>query len=110
MNYIEVFNKIEKIGVDNGLFSNRFTRPFPKYSFDSDFNITITENEINYIHVYDEDGVVLSVFYDEWCTINTFLESPHYELYDGGDVIRFSEDKEGVEELLVECEKIIKNK
>lgn len=55
--------------------------------------------EVHYIHIYNDNGLKVSIYYDGEGSILSLMEQPYYELYDLSNVRKFLTGKE--EELLL---------
>ena len=90
---VELFNIIGEYAKTKDYYPSYFKARSIKHD---EHSINLTD--IHYIHIYNETGMKISIFYDKEGSILT-RTSDIYEMYFKGDVCRYHNDAEGVLEL-----------
>ena len=91
---IPLFNKIGDYAEKQGYYVVYFKSLMPKIEEDKiDLsNLTIDKFDykyIHYIHIYEDIGLKVSIYFDVDGSVCLFQEFPYYELYDMNDVERY---------------------
>ena len=91
---VAIFNEIGNYAENQGYDVVYFKSLFPKRNKDNlglsnptmdNFNYKY----IHYIHIYGDEGLKVSIYFDVDSLVCLFQEFPYYELYDMNDVERY---------------------
>lgn len=100
---VDLFNKIGFMAETLGYEPVYFKTLMPKCivdEVDNEFEFEIDYKYMHYIHLYKDEGMQISIYYDKYNIGAMFPEEPYYELYDKCDVERFLDTEEDRSELL----------
>ena len=91
---VAIFNEIGDYAENQGYDVVYFKSLFPKIKEDKiDLSNPTMDNfnykYIHYIHIYGDEGLKVSIYFDVDSLVCLFQEFPYYELYDMNDVERF---------------------
>ena len=91
---IPLFNKIGDYAEKQGYDVVYFKSLMPKIKEDKiDLSNPTMDNfgykYIHYIHIYGDEGLKVSIYFDVESLVCLFQEFPYYELYDMNDVERY---------------------
>ena len=91
---VAIFNEIGDYAENQGYDVVYFKSLFPKIKKDKiDLSNPTMDNfdykYIHYIHIYGNEGLKVSIYFDVDSLVRLSQEIPYYELYDMNDVERF---------------------
>ena len=91
---IAIFNEIGNYAEKQGYDVVYFKSLMPKIKKDKiDLSNPTMDNfnykYIHYIHIYGDEGLKVSIYFDVDSLVRLFQEFPYYELYDMNDVERY---------------------
>ena len=91
---VAIFNEIGDYAENQGYDVVYFKSLFPKIKKDKiDLSNPTMDNfdykYIHYIHIYGDEGLKVSIYFDVDSLVCLFQEFPYYELYDMNDVERY---------------------
>ena len=103
---VDLFNKIGFIAGTLGYNPVYFIVLHPKFivtenGFEFDYKY------MHYIHLYKNEDMQISIYYDKYNLGAMFPEKPYYELYDNCDVERFLDTDEDIINLLNRLKELI---
>ena len=75
---IEIFNKIGEFAINKN-----YNVVFFKVKAINSFGEELKLADIHYIHIYKNEELKISIFYDKEGTTLSYLGQPYYELYNG---------------------------
>ena len=87
---IDLFNKIGDYAIDKNYHPVYFKSKKP--SNYNEENIRMVD--VHYIHIYNDNGLKASIYYDGEGSMLSHMGQPYYELYDLSDVKRFLKNEE----------------
>lgn len=101
---IDLFNKIgfmaETLGYNPVYFKTLMPKCIVYEEVENEFEFEFDYRHIHYIHLYKDEDMKISIYYDKYNLGAMFPEEPYYELYDKCDVERFLDTEEDRSELL----------
>ena len=91
---VAIFNEIGDYAENQGYNVVYFKSLFPKMNKDNLGLSSLTMDNFNYkyihyIHIYGDEGLKVSIYFDVDSLVCLFQEFPYYELYDMNDVERY---------------------
>ena len=91
---VALFNEIGDYAENQGYDVVYFKSLFPKMNKDNLGLSSLTMDDIeykyvHYIHIYEDIGLKVSIYFDVDGSVCLFQEFPYYELYDMNDVERY---------------------
>ena len=97
---VAIFNGIGDYAENQGYDVVYFKSLFPKMNKDnlglSSLNMDDIEYKyVHYIHIYGDEGLKVSIYFDVDSLVCLFQEFPYYELYDMNEVERYLATEEG---------------
>ena len=97
---VAIFNEIGDYAENQGYDVVYFKSLFPKRNKDnlglSSLNMNDLEYKyVHYVHIYGDEGLKVSIYFDVDSLVCLFQEFPYYELYDLNDVERYLATEEG---------------
>ena len=96
---INLFNKIGLMSETLGCNPVYFKVEQPKLTnFEGTFEFEY--KYMHYIHLYKDDDMKISIYYDKYNLGSMLSEEPYFELYDRCDVERFFDTEEDINNLL----------
>lgn len=105
---VDLFNKIGLMAGTLGYNPVYFKVLYPKFiETENGFEFDFDYKYIHYIHLYKNEDMQISIYYDKYNIVAMFPEEPYYELYDNCDVERFLDTEEGRSELLNRLKELI---
>lgn len=81
---VELFNTIGAYAERVGYYIHFFKTKQMSNDFDKPQIV-----DVHYIHIYKEDYLVASIYFDSYNSILSSMTIPYYEIYVNGDVERF---------------------
>ena len=90
---VAIFNEIGDYAENQGYDVVYFKSLFPKMNKDNLGNFEY--KYVQYIHIYGDEGLKVSIYFDVDSLICLFQEFPYYELYDLNEVERYLATEEG---------------
>lgn len=91
---VDLFNKIGDYAINKNYHPVYF-----KSKKLSQYEEELRIVDVHYIHIYNENGLKVSIYYDGERSMLSHMDEPYYELYDLLDVKRFLKNKD--DELLL---------
>ena len=90
---VAIFNEIGNYAENQGYDVVYFKSLFPKMNKDNLGLSSLTMNDleykyVHYVHIYGDEGLKVSIYFDVDSLVCLFQEFPYYELYDLNDVKR----------------------
>ena len=109
---VAIFNEIGDYAENQGYDVVYFKSLFPKRNKDKiDLSNPTMDNfdykYIHYIHIYGDEGLKVSIYFDVDSLVRLSQEIPYYELYDMNDVERYLATEEGEAVLFNTVKKLI---
>lgn len=86
---IEIFNKIGELAINKN-----YNVVFFKAKVINSFGEELKLVDMHYIHIYKNEELKISIFYDREGTTLSYLGQPYYELYNGYNTKCFLYDEE----------------
>lgn len=96
---VDLFNKIGFIAETLG-YNPVYFKVLKPMLMETENGFKMGEEYMHYIHLYKDEDMQISIYYDKYNIGPMFLEEPYYELYDMCDVERFLDTEEDKSELL----------
>ena len=105
---VDLFNKIGFMAETLGYEPVYFKTLMPKCIVNEVENeFEFDHKYMHYIHLYKNEDMKISIYYDKYNIGAMFPEEPYYELYDKCDVERFLDTEEDRSELLNRLKELI---
>ena len=104
---IDLFNKIGVIVKPLGYNPIYFKVSMPKF-IEVGEDLEFDYKYMHYIHLYKNEDMKISIYYDKYNLGAMFPEQPYYELYNKCDVERFLDTEEDRNELLNRLNELLK--
>ena len=91
---VAIFNEIGDYAENQGYDVVYFKSLFPKMNKDNLGLSSMTMDDleykyVHYVHIYGDEGLKVSIYFDVDGLVNLFQTCPYYELYDMNDVERY---------------------
>lgn len=96
---VDLFNKIGFMAEVLGYHPVYFKSLIPKL-VKIDNELLFNDEYINYLQLYKNEDMKISIYYDKFNLGHTFQEVPYYELYYKNDIQRFFDTEEDRSNLL----------
>ena len=96
---VDLFNKIGFMAETLG-YNPVYFKALKPMLMETENGFKMGQEYMHYIHLYKDEDMKISIYYDKYNLGAMFPEQPYYELYDMCDVERFLDTEEDKSELL----------
>ena len=103
---VDLFNKIGFMAGTLGYHPVYFKVLHPKF-IETENGFEFDYKYMHYMHLYKNEDMQISIYYDKYNLGAMFPEEPYYELYDKCDVERFLDTEEDRSELLNKLKELL---
>ena len=103
---VDLFNKIGFMAETLG-YNPVYFKALKPMLMETENGFKMCQEYMHYIHLYKDEDMKISIYYDKYNLGAMFPEEPYYELYDKCDVERFLDTEEDRSELLNKLKELL---
>ena len=103
---VDLFNKIGFMAETLG-YNPVYFKALKPMLMETENGFKMGQEYMHYIHLYKDEDMKISIYYDKYNLGAMFPEKPYYELYDKCDIERFLDTEEDRSELLNKLKELL---